>query len=31
VAINEVIIVFRGKTLYKVKIKNKPINEGFKT
>jgi hypothetical protein len=31
VAVDEAIIIFRGRILYKVKIKNKPIDEGFKT
>jgi hypothetical protein len=31
VAIDEAMIAFRGRTLHKVKIKNKPIDEGFKT
>jgi hypothetical protein len=31
VIINEAIIVFRGRIFHKVKIKNKPIDEEFKT
>jgi hypothetical protein len=28
--INKAMIVFRGRILYKVKMKNKPIDEGYK-
>ena len=31
VAIDEAMIAFRGRTLHKVKMKNKPIDEGYKT
>jgi hypothetical protein len=31
VAVDEAMIAFRGRTLHKVKMKNKPIDEGYKT
>jgi hypothetical protein len=31
IAVDEAIIIFRGKMLYKIKIKNKPIDKEFKT